>query len=84
MPSSGSNVQSTRFVSASRGVTRMTKLTKPQGLWWGGERIWLEDLVRLNKSRGELPVDQFPMSPSSKDDNCVFLKVKCVASLCPL
>ena len=25
-----------------------------QGLWWGGERIWVDDLVRLKVPRREL------------------------------
>lgn len=28
-----------------------------QGLWWGGERIWVDDLVRLKVPRGELAPD---------------------------
>ncbi|KAG8745641.1 hypothetical protein FRC10_007338 [Ceratobasidium sp. 414] len=40
-----------------------------QGIWWGAERIWLEDLVRLRPSREELDPDNTMglLPPSSPD-----------------
>ena len=49
-----------------------------QGLWWGGERFWLEDMVRINKHRSGLPLDQFPMDGRTPQDGCVFLKIRSV------
>ena len=47
-----------------------------QGLWWGGERLWLEDMVRINKLRSQLPLDQFPIDGHELHDGCVFLKIR--------
>jgi hypothetical protein len=49
-----------------------------QGLWWGGERLWLEDMVRINKLRSGLPLEQFPMDGRTPQDGCVFLKIRSV------
>ncbi|WVF70849.1 hypothetical protein IAT40_005643 [Kwoniella sp. CBS 6097] len=50
-----------------------------QGLWWGGERIWLEDMVRLKKNRGDLPTDSLlPPSPGAETRG-VFLKIRVIA-----
>jgi hypothetical protein len=42
-----------------------------QGLWWGGERIWVDDLVRLKVSRRELAPNGservLPAVPPSQD-----------------
>lgn len=42
-----------------------------QGLWWGGERIWVDDLVRLKVARRELAPDGsdrvLPAVPPSQD-----------------
>ncbi|ORX35433.1 hypothetical protein BD324DRAFT_632818 [Kockovaella imperatae] len=37
-----------------QAITAQRK-TLYQGLWWGGERLWLEDMVRLKRKRGDLP-----------------------------
>lgn len=40
-----------------------------QGLWWGSERIWLEDVVRLRASREELdPENAMGLLPTSSSD----------------
>ncbi|CAE6489295.1 unnamed protein product [Rhizoctonia solani] len=40
-----------------------------QGLWWGSERIWLDDLVRLRPSREDLdPEDKMGLLPPSSPD----------------
>lgn len=40
-----------------------------QGLWWGSERIWLEDVVRLRPSREELdPDNAMGLLPTSSSD----------------
>ncbi|KAJ1306751.1 hypothetical protein OPQ81_007737 [Rhizoctonia solani] len=40
-----------------------------QGLWWGSERIWLEDVVRLRPSREELdPENTMGLLPPSSPD----------------
>ncbi|WVR05657.1 hypothetical protein IAU60_002679 [Kwoniella sp. DSM 27419] len=50
-----------------------------QGLWWGGERIWLEDIVRLKKLRADLPSDVLlPPSPGALERG-VFLKIRVLA-----
>lgn len=40
-----------------------------QGLWWGSERIWLDDVIRLRPSRDELDPDNTLglLPPSSPD-----------------
>ena len=58
---------------------RNSKLTA-QGLWWGGERLWLEDMVRINKLRSQLPLDQFPIDGHELHDGCVFLKIRYIHS----
>ncbi|OCF33229.1 hypothetical protein I316_04970 [Kwoniella heveanensis BCC8398] len=50
-----------------------------QGLWWGGERIWLEDMVRLKKKRTDLPSDSLlPPSPGAEDRG-VFIKIRVIS-----
>ncbi|CAE6462991.1 unnamed protein product [Rhizoctonia solani] len=40
-----------------------------QGLWWGAERIWLDDVVRLRPSREDLdPENTMGLLPPSSDD----------------
>jgi hypothetical protein len=50
-----------------------------QGIWWGSERIWLEDLVRLRPSRDELDPDKSMglLPPSSPDaaTRALFLRI---------
>ncbi|ELU43632.1 Clr2 domain-containing protein [Rhizoctonia solani AG-1 IA] len=55
-----------------------------QGLWWGAERIWLEDVVRLRPSRDELDPDNAMglLPPSSEDalDRALFLRLAHIAT----
>ena len=48
-----------------------------QGLWWGGERIWLEDMVRLKRNRKDLPTEALgePSEPGAMD-RAVMLKIR--------
>ena len=46
-----------------------------QGLWWGGERIWLGDLVRLKRLRKELPEELGPPAAGAAE-RAVLLKIK--------
>jgi len=47
-----------------------------QGLWWGGERIWLEDMVRLRKHRSELPADALGPPSEGATDRAVLLNIR--------
>ncbi|WVW80359.1 hypothetical protein I302_102339 [Kwoniella bestiolae CBS 10118] len=55
------------------------KKTLYQGLWWGGERIWLDDLVRLKKTRNELPTSNLLPPSDGAVDKGVFLKIRVLA-----
>ncbi|WWD18126.1 hypothetical protein CI109_102575 [Kwoniella shandongensis] len=55
------------------------KKTLYQGLWWGGERIWLEDMVRLKKHRSDLPTDSLLAPSEGAEDRAVFLKIRVIA-----
>ncbi|KAK8865695.1 hypothetical protein IAR55_000840 [Kwoniella newhampshirensis] len=55
------------------------KKTLYQGLWWGGERIWLEDMVRLKKHRSDLPTDDILPPTEGAEDRAVFLKIRVIA-----
>ncbi|CAE6402541.1 unnamed protein product [Rhizoctonia solani] len=50
-----------------------------QGLWWGSERIWLDDVVRLRPSREDLDPENTMglLPPSSPDavDRALFLRL---------
>ncbi|KAF8603781.1 hypothetical protein BDV93DRAFT_522944 [Ceratobasidium sp. AG-I] len=50
-----------------------------QGLWWGAERIWLDDLVRLRPSREELDPENamglLPTSSSNAVSSPLFLRI---------
>ncbi|QRV74047.1 Transcription-silencing protein, cryptic loci regulator Clr2 [Ceratobasidium sp. AG-Ba] len=50
-----------------------------QGIWWGSERIWLDDLVRLRPSREEVdPGNQLGLLPPSSPDalnRALFLRI---------
>nr|XP_019011872.1 uncharacterized protein I206_02707 [Kwoniella pini CBS 10737]OCF50653.1 hypothetical protein I206_02707 [Kwoniella pini CBS 10737] len=50
-----------------------------QGLWWGGERIWLDDLVRLKKNRKDLPSGELEKPSDGAMDRGVFLKIRLIA-----
>ncbi|WWD05517.1 hypothetical protein V865_003595 [Kwoniella europaea PYCC6329] len=50
-----------------------------QGLWWGGERIWLDDLVRLKKTRNELPTNALLSPSEGATERGVFLKIRVLA-----
>lgn len=57
-----------------------------QGIWWGAEKIWLHDVVRLNdlkgdlvfKSKGRFTSDspEKSSSPINPKDICYFLKIE--------
>ncbi|ORY24660.1 hypothetical protein BCR39DRAFT_546010 [Naematelia encephala] len=47
-----------------------------QGMWWGGERIWLEDMVRLKKFRGDLPTDVLAPPSEGALERAVLLRVR--------
>lgn len=49
-----------------------------QGLWWGGERIWVDDTVRLKKHRAELPVDALGLPSEGAADRAVLLKIRMI------
>ncbi|RXK42560.1 hypothetical protein M231_00114 [Tremella mesenterica] len=49
-----------------------------QGLWWGGERIWCDDMVRLKKNRSELPVGPLKAPSPGSEDRAVLLKVRVI------
>ncbi|KAK4684138.1 hypothetical protein P7C73_g6063, partial [Tremellales sp. Uapishka_1] len=49
------------------------------GLWWGGERLWLEDMVRLKKYRAELPADVFGSPLEGREKAAVFMKIRLIA-----
>lgn len=49
-----------------------------QGLWWGGERIWVDDIVRLKKHRAELPVDALGLPSEGAADRAVLLKIRMI------
>lgn len=47
-----------------------------QGLWLGGERIWVDDIVRLKKSRADVP---FPLSAAEQagsEKRPVFMRIR--------
>ncbi|CAE7170868.1 unnamed protein product [Rhizoctonia solani] len=50
-----------------------------QGLWWGAERIWLDDVVRLRPSREELDpenmMDLLPPSSPDATNRALFLRL---------
>ncbi len=47
-----------------------------QGMWYQGERLWMDDVVRLRKSRSSLPTDALlPPSPGAEDRG-VFLRIR--------
>jgi len=46
-----------------------------QGLWWGGERIWLEDMVRVRRHRVELP-DLLGLPTSGAADRSVTFRIR--------
>ena len=47
-----------------------------QGLWLGGERIWLGDMVRLKKPRSELPYEDLGLPSDGVADRAVLLTIK--------
>ncbi|GMK60041.1 hypothetical protein CspeluHIS016_0902580 [Cutaneotrichosporon spelunceum] len=50
-----------------------------QGLWYQGERLWMDDVVRLRKTRASLPNDVLlPPSPGAEDRG-VFLRIRLIA-----
>ncbi|CAK9782158.1 hypothetical protein CC85DRAFT_260962 [Cutaneotrichosporon oleaginosum] len=50
-----------------------------QGAWYQGERLWMDDVVRLRKNRKDLPVDVLlPPSPGAEDRG-VFLRIRIIA-----
>ncbi|KAJ9109863.1 hypothetical protein QFC19_001842 [Naganishia cerealis] len=49
------------------------------GMWWGAERIWQEELVRLNKSRSQLELKGLaPANPDSQN-TAIFLKISTIS-----
>ncbi|WVQ71209.1 hypothetical protein IAR50_000734 [Cryptococcus sp. DSM 104548] len=47
-----------------------------QGLYWGGERIWLEDMVRVKRLRSELPGESHLLKGSNgSETRCITLLV---------
>ncbi len=57
---------------------RSLELANKQGLWWGGERIWLEDMIRLKKHRSELPSDALGAPSIGTADRAVLLSIRLV------
>ncbi|WWC87980.1 uncharacterized protein L201_002882 [Kwoniella dendrophila CBS 6074] len=55
------------------------KKTLYQGLWWGGERIWLDDLVRLKKKRRDIPTNVLSSPSDGALDRAVFFKIRVIA-----
>ncbi|BEJ02578.1 hypothetical protein CcaverHIS631_0703730 [Cutaneotrichosporon cavernicola] len=50
-----------------------------QGMWYQGERLWMDDVVRLRKTRASLPTDALlPPSPGAEDRG-VFLRIRLIA-----
>lgn len=51
-----------------------------QGLWYQGERLWMDDVVRLRKRRTDIPTDSLaPPSPGS-EEHAVFLRIRQVSA----
>ena len=51
-----------------------------QGMWLGGERIWVDDLVRLKKNRRDLPAEGLKPPAPGAADRAVLLKIRWVMS----
>lgn len=47
-----------------------------QGLWFQGERIWLEDMVRLRKRRADLPAQLRGTASPGAEGRAVFLQIR--------
>jgi hypothetical protein len=70
MSSGAENVRLLGLTPPPKPYTQIVTQTRFQGLWWGGERIWTDDIVRLKMSRQQLApygaVDIYPPSGPSK------------------
>ncbi|KAL1405084.1 hypothetical protein Q8F55_008707 [Vanrija albida] len=49
-----------------------------QGVWYQGERIWLEDMVRLRLHRSEIPTDNFALPRQGALENAVFMQIRVI------
>lgn len=47
-----------------------------QGMWYQGERLWMDDVVRLRKSRASLPTDSLLPPSLGAEDRGVFLRIR--------
>ncbi|KZV94584.1 hypothetical protein EXIGLDRAFT_766999 [Exidia glandulosa HHB12029] len=46
-----------------------------QGAWWGNERIWMDDLVRLHPYRDQIPLDELLPESEGADTRTLFMLV---------
>ncbi|KAF8141520.1 hypothetical protein EV363DRAFT_1204315 [Boletus edulis] len=54
LPSFAAHVQSGSISAPPIALTQTVTQTRYQGLWWGAERIWTDELVRLKLSRSQI------------------------------
>lgn len=52
------------------------KKTLYQGLWYQGERVWMDDIVRLRKNRSSLPNGSLDAPSPGAEDRGVFLRIR--------
>ncbi|KAG8894707.1 hypothetical protein FRB99_001042 [Tulasnella sp. 403] len=54
------------FISDPQEDESIVRRTQYQGLWWGAERIWMGDLIRLAPSRLQMEGKLLPWSPGAE------------------
>jgi hypothetical protein len=47
-----------------------------QGMWWGAERIWQDELVRLVKTRNQINLPGLEAPDAKSKNGPVFLKIR--------
>ncbi|KAJ9106292.1 hypothetical protein QFC21_001437 [Naganishia friedmannii] len=48
------------------------------GMWWGAERIWQEELVRLKKTRGQIKLEGLSPAKPGAENAALFLKISSI------
>lgn len=66
------------LVSRFRAVTESMRRSRSidQGMWWGAERIWQDDMVRLTKLRGQISLPRIELPDVNSKNAPVFLKIR--------
>lgn len=67
--------------SSNSLIHQVKRRTYFQGLWWGPERIWMDDLVRMKIKRSGLPVGALESPSPGAEQRGVLLRIRWVSFL---